>query len=128
MYDEVLQAVRRMAEAAAGVSIVTGSLPPDNGIAMTGNASSYPIFLDIGSNEMMTVVCNGKNTEQQTVISQLDAIHADLTRRKRFPSSDTWQIYAIETMASPRLIGQEQNSQWLYGSSLHVKFNVKGIN
>ena len=128
MYDEVLQAVRRMAEAAAGVSIVTGSLPPDNGIAMTGNASSYPIFLDIGSNEMMTVVCNGKNTEQQTVISQLDAIHADLTRRKRFPSSDTWQIYAIETMASPRLIGQEQNSQWLYGSSLQVKFNVKGIN
>lgn len=128
MYDEVLQAVRRMAEAAAGVNIVTGSLPPNNGIAMTGNASSYPIFLDIGSNEMMTVVCNGKNTEQQTVISQLDAIHADLTRRKRFPSSDTWQIYAIETMASPRLIGQEQNSQWLYGSSLQVKFNVKGIN
>ena len=128
MYDEVLQAVRRMAEAAAGVSIVTGSLPPDNGIAMAGNASSYPIFLDIGSNEMMTIVCNGKNTEQQTVISQLDAIHADLTRRKRFPSSDTWQIYAIETTASPRLIGREQNSQWLYGSSLQVKFNVKGIN
>lgn len=127
MYNEVLQAVIDMAQAAAGAKVVLGSLPPDNGLAMTGNASSYPIFLDIGSNEQMNVVCNGKNTQQQAVISQLEAIHASLTRRKDFPSTDTWQIYAIETTASPRLIGREQNSQWLYGSSLLVKFNVKGI-
>lgn len=126
MYNEVFQAVIDMAQAAAGAKVVLGSLPPDNGLAMTGNASSYPIFLDIGSNEQMNVVCNGKNTQQQAVISQLEAIHASLTRRKDFPSTDTWQIYAIETTASPRLIGREQNSQWLYGSSLLVKFNVKG--
>ena len=127
MYNEVIQAVIDMAQAAAGAKVVLGSLPPDNGLAMTGNASSYPIFLDIGSNEQMNVVCNGKNTQQQAVINQLEAIHASLTRRKDFPSTDTWQIYAIETTASPRLIGREQNSQWLYGSSLLVKFNVKGI-
>lgn len=127
MYNEVIQAVIDMAQAAAGAKVVLGSLPPDNGLAMTGNASSYPIFLDIGSNEQMNVVCNGKNIQQQAVISQLEAIHASLTRRKDFPSTDTWQIYAIETTASPRLIGREQNSQWLYGSSLLVKFNVKGI-
>ena len=126
MFNEVIQAVIDMAQAAAGAKVVLGSLPPDNGLAMTGNASSYPIFLDIGSNEQMNVVCNGKNTQQQAVISQLEAIHASLTRRKDFPSTDTWQIYAIETTASPRLIGREQNSQWLYGSSLLVKFNVKG--
>ncbi|MBQ4230396.1 MAG: hypothetical protein II671_02485 [Salinivirgaceae bacterium] len=126
MYNEVIQAVIDMAQAAAGAKVVLGSLPPDNGLAMTGNASSYPIFLDIGSNEQMNVVCNGKNTQQQAVINQLEAIHASLTRRKDFPSTDTWQIYAIETTASPRLIGREQNSQWLYGSSLLVKFNVKG--
>ena len=126
MYNEVIQAVIDMAQAAASAKVVLGSLPPDNGLAMTGNASSYPIFLDIGSNEQMNVVCNGKNTQQQAVISQLEAIHASLTRRKDFPSTDTWQIYAIETTASPRLIGREQNSQWLYGSSLLVKFNVKG--
>jgi hypothetical protein len=127
MYNEVIQAVIDMAEAAAGTKVVLGSLPPDNGLAVTGNAASYPIFLDIGSNEEMNVVCNGKNTEQAAVIRQLEAIHASLTRRKDFPSTDTWQIYAIETTASPRLIGREQNSQWLYGSSLRVKFNVKGI-
>lgn len=129
MYDEILQAIIKMAEAAAGVPVYTGSNPPKNGIAMTGQAAPQSIFLDIGSNERMNVVCNGKNGNQQTVIQQLDAIHKSLTRRKDFPTGDGWQVYAIETVASPRLIGREQNpqAQWLYGSSLLVKINVKGI-
>ena len=129
MYDEILQAVIDMAESAAGVSIVTGSNPPKNGIAMTGQAASSTIFLDIGSNERMSVLCNGKNANQKTIIDQLDAIHKSLTRRKDYPTGNGWQIFSIETVASPRLIGREENpeAQWLYGSSLLVKINVKGI-
>lgn len=129
MYDEILQAVIDMAKSAAGVPIVTGSMPPMNGIAMTGQSAPQTIFLDIGSDERMTVVCNGKNADQSTVIQQLDNIHRALTRRKDFPRGDGWQVYAIETVASPRLIGREQNpqAQWLYGSSLLVKINMKGI-
>ena len=129
MYDEILQAVIDMAEEAVGVPIVTGSNPPQNGLAMTGTSTSTSIFLDIGSDERMSVLCNGKNGNQQTIIQQLDTIHANLTRRKDFPSGDGWQIYSIETVASPRLIGRENNErfQWLYGSSLLVKINTKGI-
>lgn len=129
MYDEILQAIIDMAESACGVSIVTGSNPPKDGIAMTGQAAPTSIMLDIGSNERMNVICNGKNGNQRTVIQQLDAIHRSLTRRKDFPTGTDWQVYAIETVASPRLIGRELNpqAQWLYGSSLLVKFNVKGI-
>ena len=129
MYDEILQAVIDMAEEAVGVPIVTGSNPPQNGLAMIGTSASTSIFLDIGSDERMSVLCNGKNGNQQTIIQQLDAIHANLTRRKDFPSGDGWQIYSIETVASPRLIGRENNErfQWLYGSSLLVKINTKGI-
>jgi hypothetical protein len=129
MYDEILQALIDMAEAASGVRVVTGSLPPDNGIAMTGTSASAPIFLDIGSNERMNVLVNGKNGDQKTVIQQLDAIHKSLTRRKDFPTGDGWQIYAIETLTSPRLLGREENvqAQWVYASSLLVKINVKGI-
>ena len=127
MYNEILQAIIDMAEAAAGVPIVTGSLPPDNGIAMTGQSAPQSIMLDIGSNERMAIVCNAKNTDQQTVIEQLGAIHHSLTRRKDFPTGDDWQVYAIETVASPRLLGREQNSEWLYGSSLLVKIHMKGI-
>lgn len=130
MYDEILQAVIDMAEAAAGVPIVVGSNPPENGIAMTGDSSSMTIFLDIGTDERMTVLCNGKNGNQQTVIQQLDAIHRSLTHRKDFPTGNGWQIYAIETVSSPRFLGRENNNrfQWLYGSSLRVKINTKGIN
>lgn len=126
MYDEIVQTIINMAEM-TGVSIVLGSLPPDNGIAMIGNATTNSVFLDIGGDFRLNLVCNGKNADQQTVIQQLDNIHAFLTRRKDFPNSSRWQIYSISTTASPRLIGREANSQWLYGSSLLVKFCVKGI-
>ena len=129
MYDEVLQAVIDMAETAAGVPVLLGSMPPDNGIAMTGQTATDTTMLDIGANWRMNVLCNGKNGDQKTVVQQLDAIHAALTRRKRFPQGNGWQIYAIETVASPRLIGREENpqAQWMYGSSLLVKINVGGI-
>lgn len=126
MYDSILQAVIDMAETAAGVPIVTGSMPPDDGIAMTGQASEDVIFRDIGSNDRLVIICNGKSTDQRQVIQWLDAIHWSLTRRKDFPSNEAWQIYAIETISGPRLIGREANSQWLYGSSLAVKVNIKG--
>lgn len=127
MYDEILQAVIDMAQTAAGIAVRTGSMPPDDGIAMTAQGYSDTIMLDIGSNERINAVCNGKSTDQQQVIGWLDAIHQYLTRRKRYPSGNGWQIYSIETTASPRLIGREANSQWLYGSSLLIKVNVKGI-
>ena len=50
MYDEILQAVIDMAASAAGVPIVLGSQPPEDGIAMTGSTSPRSIFLNIGSN------------------------------------------------------------------------------
>ena len=75
----------------------------------------------------MTVVCNGKNANQQTIIRQMDAIHAALTRRKDFPHGDGWDIYGIETIASPRLVSREANKEWLYASSLLIKINTKGI-
>jgi hypothetical protein len=127
MYDDILQAVIDMAETASGVKIVLGSLPPDESIAMTGQASEDTIFLDIGSNDRLIAVCNGKSAEQRTVVQRLNAIHTALTRRKDFPETDRWQIYAIETISSPRLIGREANRQWLYGSSLAVKVNIKGV-
>ena len=133
MYDEILQAVIDMAENAVGASIVLGPNPPQDGIAMTGSASPQSIMLDIGSNERMSIVCNAKSGNQQTAIRQLDTIHRVLTKRKDFPRGETWQIYAIETVASPRLLGREDGRessdrfQWLYGSSLLVKINTKGI-
>lgn len=128
MYDDILQAVIGMAESAAGVKILVGSMPPDDGIAMTGNGYNQDVYLDIGTDERINVVCNAKSTNQRQVIQWLDAIHSSLTRRKDWPAGDNWQVYDIRTVASPHLIGREDNSQWLYGSSLVVRVNVGGIN
>ena len=128
MYDEILQAVIDLAsKAIGGRQILTGSMPPDNGLAMIGNSAPETIFLDIGSNERMSIVLNGKNRDQMAVIRQLDLIHHILTKRKDFPSGKGWRIFSIETVASPRLVGREANGQWLYASSFIVKINTKGI-
>lgn len=129
MYDEILRAVIDMAMLTNPYTqIVIGSMPPLNGIAMTGEGGPDSVHLDIGAEQTMNIVCNGKSSDQRTVIRALDKIHRFLTLRKDYPTGDGWQIYSITTIASPRLIGVEQNSQWLYGSSLLVKFYQKGLN
>ena len=127
MYDEILQAVISMAESAAGIAIMTGSMPPDEGIAMTGNGYNADVYLDIGTDERITIVCNGKSASQESIIRLLDVIYNSLTRRKDYPATGRWQIYDIRTISSPHLIGREPNRQWLYGSSLSVRANVGGI-
>jgi hypothetical protein len=128
MYDEILRAVIDMAMLTNPYAqVVIGSMPPLNGIAMTGEGGPDSVHLDIGAEQTMNIVCNGKNVDQRAVIRALDKIHRFLTFRKDYPRGDDWQIYSITTIASPRLLGVEQNSQWLYGSSLLVKFYQKGL-
>lgn len=129
MYAEILRAVIDMAMLTNPYTqIVIGSMPPFNGIAMTGEGGPDRVHLDIGAEQTMNIVCNGKNVDQRAVIRALDKVHRFLTFRKDYPRGDDWQIYSITTIASPRLLGVEQNSQWLYGSSLLVKFYQKGLN
>lgn len=128
MYDDILQAVIDMATLTNPYSpILTGSMPPDNGIAMTGQGGVIATDLNIGTLQRMSIVINGKNSDQHTVIKALDTIHRFLTIRKDFPSNADWQIYSIETVSSPRLLGREDNDQWIYGSSISVKFKMKGL-
>lgn len=35
------------------------------------------------------------------------------------------QIIDIQTSSSPELIGVEENGQWIYGSSLLIKYYIK---
>lgn len=127
IYEEVLNSVIDMAETACGKKIVIGSMPPDDGIAMIGNGYTVDTYLDIGTDERISITVNGKSSNQEQVYEQLEAIHKWLTRRKDFPHGDGWQIYSIQTVGSPRLIGREENSQWLYGSSIAVRINQGGI-
>ena len=127
VFDEILAAVIDMAQDTKPyASITTGALPADNGICMTwATGTPASTFLDKGMAYQRTIVCNGKNTSQQAVSEALHAIHLALTKTKTYPSTPQWQITDIATVAAPAYLSREQNSQWLYGSSLRVKFYLR---
>ena len=126
-FSEILAAVMGMAQATNPYATITaGALPADNGICMTyGPGAPASTFLDKGMAYERTLVLNAKNTSQQAAQEALDAIHVALTQTKTYSSGETWQITDIETISSPSYLSREQNSQWLYGSSLRVKFFLR---
>lgn len=125
-FSEIVEAIAGLAQAAAGVSVTIGALPADNAVCIAP-ASGAPssTFLDKGMAYQWTLVCNAKNVDQKAAQEVLNAVHLALTQTKTYPTGDAWQITDIGTVAAPAYIGREQNSQWLYGSSLRVKFFLR---
>lgn len=127
VYEDVLAAVINLAEQTSPYSnIVIGSMPPENGISIAWSSSSLHTFLDKKAAVAMTAVLNGKNADQQIAADALGTIHTYLNRLKEYPKTDTFQITNIETTGAPVYLGREENNQWLYGSSLAVKFYLRG--
>lgn len=128
MRDEILEALITMVQGLVSMPVAAGSIPPDEGYAI-GLAGGGPLetFRTLESNQSLPIVFNGKSSNQQTVSSEMDAVHFLLTQARNLPFSDTWQIYAIETTSAPQLIGREQNQNWVYGSSFQVKFYARRL-
>lgn len=106
-------------------SVVSGSDPPDSGICMIqGAGAPTDTHLDKGMLYRLPVVLNGKNKSQSLVLTDLTRIHEALTRKLQYQDLSTadCQVVNIATTASPSIIGREQNSQWVCGSSFEISF------
>lgn len=106
-------------------SVVFGSDPPDSGICMIqGAGAPTDTHLDKGMLYRLPVVLNGKNKSQSLVLTDLTRIHEALTRKLQYRDLSTadCQVVNIATTASPSIIGREQNSQWVCGSSFEISF------
>ena len=130
IFDRVLNAVIDMAQATDPYAdIVVGSLPANNGLSMTYTTGG-PMSTDFkkGISYEMSVVLNGKHSSQSAVLEALAAIHRELTRTKIYPRDVDYQINDIATISAPVYLEREQNTnaQWLYGSSLRVRFYYFG--
>nr|DAF70105.1 MAG TPA: Minor capsid protein from bacteriophage [Caudoviricetes sp.] len=101
-------------------------MPPENGISMAYSSGSLETYLDKKAAVTMSVVLNGKHDNQQTVLDTLGKIHTYLNMRKTYPQTNNFQIANILTTSPPSYLGREENRQWLYGSSLAVRFYLKG--
>ena len=127
IYNDVLMAViDLMNETKPYSGIVVGSDVPANGICVLPTPATPRTFLDKNTDMEWTIALNGKNADQLTVFEALSKIHTSLTRRKDYPSDTNYQIYDISTVAGPRLIGRQENDQWIYGSSLRIRFYMRG--
>lgn len=126
MREEIIIAIQQMIQGIVGGNVVAGSIPPLNGYAV-GAVGGSPIetFRPLTSNESLLVLFNGKASNQQLLMQDMEKVHHILTTSKALPYSENWQIYAIETTSAPNLIGREQNKNWIYGSSFRVKFFSK---
>lgn len=133
MYDEVIQAILQMVKLYTTYTVVLGSNPTKESIAITGFGAPTTIYKDKDANVEMVLTVNGKSAKQEQLLKDLTEIHRKLFLRNDYPQGDNWHIYSIETVASPRLIAVEEadRSKWIYGSSIKVKFyqlGMKGAN
>lgn len=126
MREEILTAIQQMISAITNAKVVIGALPPLGGYALSVAAGSpIDIFFSLATNEEMNVQFTGKGPNQIEVSSSMDEVHKALTRSKNLPYSSDWQIYAVQTTSAPQMIGREQNSNYIYGSSFRVKFYAR---
>lgn len=131
MYDEIIAAVIDKIESGVELyaSIDIGSLPANNGISayIGAGTGDDTVFFDKGALGTLFITVNSKNSSQQAALNALSRIHAYITRLKDYPSGELWSICDISTGTVPNYIGEEDNSQYLYGSILKVKFQIKGV-
>lgn len=127
MRDAVLEAIRLMIAAITGQPVVIGTLPPLGGYAVSFEGGApLGVFWTLDSHDELPIIFNGKSADQQELAHKMDLAHVKLSTEQHLPYSNTWQVYAIETGAAPRLIDVQDNGLWIYGSSLRVKFYRKG--
>ena len=111
-------------------NIIYGTNPPANGFCMIPAGGYQPdAHLDKGQVVRMDCILNGKGADAGAGNDALWDIHQILTKLTalEYPQSDDWQIMDISTIAYPSLIGREEGTmQWIYGSSIEIKFYWKG--
>lgn len=73
----------------------------------------------------LTLALNAKHANLQTLSDTLNNIIDTLTRRKTYPSGNGWEIVDITGGNMPRVIGREENNEWLMACDVVVKIYRK---
>jgi hypothetical protein len=90
-------------------------------------APSVPseVYMDKESYIPLTLALNGKHDNLQTLSDTLNTIVDNLSSRTEYTSGEGWQIVDISAGNLPRIIGREDNNQWLMAGDLTVKIYRK---
>ena len=129
--NQVLEAVMDLMNATNPFATVTrGALPTGAGLTCEiGPSRSETAYMTKNSYVPLSVVMNGKNADMELLSDTMNNIHSVLTRRREYPedpAGNRWQITDIQTTMFPRVIGREDNNDWLMASVLSVNFYWRG--
>ena len=83
------------------------------------------VFMDKNTYIPVTLALNGKHDDLQVLSDTLNNIMDTLTRSKTYTSGNGWEIVDITNGNLPRVIGREDNNQWLMACDLVVKIYRK---
>ena len=107
-------------------SITRGALGIDNSISCEIAPSMVDsVYYDKNSYIPLTLAINAKHDNLQTLSDTLNNIMDTITRRKSYPYGNGWEIVDISNGNLPRVIGREDNNQWLMACDLVVKIYRK---
>lgn len=125
--NTAVEAVMDMIDALDNFATITrGALGTSNGLACE-IAPSTPseVYYDKNTFVPLTLALNGKHSNLQVLSDTLNNIIDTLTRRTSYPAGDGWEIVDIASGNLPRIIGREDNNQWLMAGDLIVKIYRK---
>ena len=129
--NQVMEAVIGLMNATSPFATVTrGALPTVAGLCCEISPSRpQSVYMDKNSYVPLSIVMNGKHPSLETLSDTMNGIHSALTRAKTYPedpAGSRWQITDIQTTTFPRIVGREDNNDWLMASVLSVKFFWRG--
>ena len=129
MYKAILDEIVKLIKIQTTYPVVVGNNPTKESIAVIGFATPDNVCLDRDTLQTYDITINGKSDDQEKLLTELSKIHKALTVRKDFPHARDWQVFTIDTSASPRLIGVEdaERNRYIYGSAITVKFYALGM-
>ena len=122
-----IEAVMDMIDALEPFATITrGALGIGNGLSCEIAPSMVDsVFMDKNTYIPVTLALNGKHDDLQVLSDTLNNIMDTLTRSKTYTSGNGWEIVDITNGNLPRVIGREDNNQWLMACDLVVKIYRK---
>ena len=107
-------------------SITRGALGTGAGLACElAPSMTSEVYYDKNSYTPLTLALNGKHRNLQTLSDTLNNIIDTLTRRTSYPSGSGWEIVDITGGNLPRIIGREENNEWIMAGDLIIKLYRK---
>ena len=125
--NNAVDAVMTMIDAMDNFAVITrGALGIENSLSCE-IAPSVPesVFMDKNSYIPLTLALNGKHSNLQTLSDTLNNIMDTLTRAKTYTDGNGFEIVDITGGNLPRVIGREDNNQWVMACDLVVKIYRK---